>query len=196
MGSRTYLCLGQCWEIEANNCLPITWLALFGAQEFVIESREERGEQYQIAIYRTTRSSALNRVKQAIVKIKVQSSVWCYFRPLEILEHELQKCPLEESVILDVTQLWATNESLSYKVSQARSAFDAFVNDLTGHEAQNLDSLNQLIGDLALYPMTSVASLSGEDKMFILFGTYWGDPESESLYSLEFFGDEYWTAKR
>ena len=37
MGNRTHLFLGDYCEFEANNCLPVTWLALFDSQEFVIE---------------------------------------------------------------------------------------------------------------------------------------------------------------
>jgi hypothetical protein len=39
MGNRTMLHLGNCCEFEANNCLPVTWLALFDPQEFAVETR-------------------------------------------------------------------------------------------------------------------------------------------------------------
>jgi hypothetical protein len=45
MGNRTQLMLGTRCGFEANNCLPVTWLALFESQEFQIETRRFEYEQ-------------------------------------------------------------------------------------------------------------------------------------------------------
>jgi hypothetical protein len=39
MGNRTMLSFGDSCEFEANNCVPVTWLALFDPQDFSIETR-------------------------------------------------------------------------------------------------------------------------------------------------------------
>ena len=70
MGNRTYLTFGNYCQFDANNCLPITWLALFLPQDFFTEGHQEDGEQYVIAFYQTSRELALQRLKEVINKIK------------------------------------------------------------------------------------------------------------------------------
>jgi len=57
MGNRTALFLGTRCEFEANNCLPITWLALFDSQDFVVETRRFEHEFETIGKQEITRSS-------------------------------------------------------------------------------------------------------------------------------------------
>jgi hypothetical protein len=45
MGNRTMLSFGTCCDFEANNCLPVTWLALFEPHEFLVETRRFEYEQ-------------------------------------------------------------------------------------------------------------------------------------------------------
>ena len=192
MGNRTALSIGSCCEFEANNCLPVTWLALFAAQEFLIETDEEDSEKYEVAVYRTSQTSALQRITQTIAKLKKHTPAWSYLRPLEILRDELGHCLPDEPITLDVTQLWAMNESFKQKVSGAISAFVEMLGKFTGDKEHDLATLDQLVNDLSTSIISSVADLSGEEKMFALIGTYWGDEEREALYSLEYFSESYW----
>jgi len=194
MGNRTALSLGNCGEFEANNCLPVTWLALFATQEFLVETREEDSEKYDVAIYRTSQASALQRVTQTIGKLKGHTPAWSYLRPLEILKDELGHCLSDELINLDVTQLWVMDESFRQKVSRGISAFAEMLNRFTGDKEQDLAMLNQLVNDFSIAPISSVADLSAEEKMFLLIGTYWGDEDREALYSLEYFSEGYWSA--
>ena len=157
MGNRAQLAFGTCCEFEANNCVPVTWLALFESDEFLIERRveepvqpvrksiqtpEPRGfrklliaisrifkreitetskdriqsqefhepEEYDVAIYRTLQSKALKRVDLAISRLRGQTPVWAFLRPLEILRAELKLCAQDETIELDLTQFWAIGE--------------------------------------------------------------------------------------
>ena len=193
MGNRTALSFGSCGEFEANNCLPVTWLALFAPQELLIETREEDSERYDAAVYRTSQALALQRVTQTISKLKGFTPAWSYLRPLEILRDELVHCLSDEPITLDMTQLWAMNESFRQKVSRGISAFAEMLNRFTGDKERDLATLNQLVNDLSTGPIFSVADLSAEEKMFVLIGTYWGDEEREALYSLEYFSESYWS---
>jgi hypothetical protein len=241
MGNRTHLFFGNYCEFEANNCLPVTWLALFDTREFLIEAYVEepveheqfdgtdkkpeaerlqgllskiehvfkRGivksssgavqpqephapQEYFAAGYRTSQSKALQRVEMAIGKLKGHTPVWTFLRPLEILRDELKLCPQDAILNLDLTQLWAMNETFNQRVTQAVAAFTKMLNELTGQEEQDLSLLSQLVNDFTLGSVSSVADLDPEERMFVLIGTYWGDEERENLYSLEYFNEAYW----
>jgi hypothetical protein len=192
MGNQTMLYFGDCCEFEASNCLPVTWLALFGLQDFVVEERREGSEEYEIAAYRTSHSAALERVNSVIDRLQGQTPVWAYLRPLEILRDELRLCSSDQPVELDVTQFYrARNQVYRQRVIEGPAAFAGMLEAITGDEARDLALLNQLVSDYSLFGTSSVADLHPEDRMFVLIGTYWG--EREDLYTLEYFGESYWT---
>jgi hypothetical protein len=191
MGNRVSLSFESCCEIEANNCIPVTWLALFASDDFSVETHCEDSEIYSVALYRTSRSAALQRVQLAIAKLNGQTPSWAYLRPLTILESELHLCSSVEFIELDVTQFWARDKIFEQKAAQGPAAFVKMLNAMTGDEQQDLETLNKLVNDYALDTIPSIADLTPEDRMFVLIGTYWG--ERESLYSLEYFDEAYWT---
>lgn len=179
MGNRTYLSIGTRCELEANNCLPVTWLALFAPEEFLVEvrrfdyekaeyegpearpfrrfvavvtrvfqlggakgtvesndapapSQDSQYEDCEVAVYQTSHSAALERVELAIDRLKGYDSVWAFLRPLEILRDELKHCSQEETIELDVTQLWLMNETFEQGVAQGAAAFTRMLHSLTG----------------------------------------------------------------
>jgi len=239
MGNRAQLAFGTCCEFEANNCVPVTWLAIFESGEFLVERRvEELGqstggpvqkpepgvfhkllvairsafrqdrtetsagdvqqqpfrepEEYDVAVYRTSKLQAVRRVELAISRLKGQTPIWAFLRPLEILRDELYLCP-EETVELDLTQFWAIDEAFEQRVSQAPDDLARLLDLLTNDEEQDLAALNRLIQLYNRVQISSVAGLDPEDRMFVLIGTYWGDQEREAKYSPEYFNEAYWT---
>ena len=192
MGNRTSLSLGTYCEFDANNCLPVTWLALFDSQDYLVEARREGSEEYDVAGYRTSQLAALQRVESTIKRLKGHTPVWAYLRPLEILRDELRRCPPDEPIELDVTQFWTKDEIFKQRVTQSAAAFANMLDTLTGDEQQDLAILDRLVNDLSTENTSSVSNLHPEDRMLVLIGTYWGD--LEDLYSLEYFGEVYWTA--
>jgi hypothetical protein len=192
VGNRAMLSIGTCCEFEANNCLPVTWLSLFGSDDFVVETHQEGGEEFKMALYRTPRSAALQRVNSAISRLEGETPAWAYLRPLKILWDELQYCSSSETVELDVTQFWAKDEAYRQRVIDAASAFSDMLNTITGDETQDLVILDRFVDEYSIASVTTVADLHPENRMFILIGTYWG--EREHLYTLEYFGETYWTA--
>ncbi len=174
MGNRTSLYFENYCEFEANNCLPVTWLALFDPDEFVIETRREDSEEYEVAGYRTSQPMALRRVELTIDKLKGRTPVWAFLRPLEILRDELKRCPPEESIVLDVTQLRSTNEAFERRVVQCVEAFSRMVDALTGDEERDLALLNRLVNDLSIGHLSSVVHLTPEERMF-----GWWEPTGE-----------------
>ncbi len=193
MGNRTSLSLGTCCEFDANNCLPVTWLALFGSQDYLVEVHREGSEEYNVAGYRTSQLAALQRVESAIKRLKGHTPVWAYLRPLEILRDELGRCPPDETIELDVTQFWTKDEIFKHRVTQGAAAFANMLDILTGDEQQDLAILNRLVNDLNTANVASVSNLHPEVRMLVLIGTYWGD--LEDLYSLEYFDEAYWTVR-
>ena len=123
MGNSTHLFLGDYCEFEANNCLPVTWLALFDTQEFIIERYQEDTEETIATGYRTNQSKALKRVESTIEKLQGHTPVWGFLRPLEILQEELKRCPQDATLNLDLTQLWAVNECLQCKSDSSCGRF-------------------------------------------------------------------------
>jgi hypothetical protein len=184
------LSFGSCCEFEANNCLPVTWLALFDPEDFIVETRREGDEKYKVALYRTSRLAAHQRVESAIGRLREQTPVWAYLRPLEVLRDELEYCASIEAVELDVTQLWVKDKAHRQRVISAVSAFSDMLAAMTGDEAQDLVTLDHLVDEYNIASAPSVADLRPEARMFVLIGTYWG--EREDLYTLEYFGEAYW----
>ena len=145
-----------------------------------------------MAGYRTSQLAALQRVESTIKRLKGHTPVWAYLRPLEILRDELRRCPPDEPIELDVTQFWTKDEIFKQRVTQSAAAFANMLDTLTGDEQQDLAILDRLVNDLSTENTSSVSNLHPEDRMLVLIGTYWGD--LEDLYSLEYFGEVYWTA--
>lgn len=239
MGNRVQLAFGACCEFEANNCIPVTWLALFESTEFLVERRvdepaqhaqrpaeqpqagafhkfllairrafgrnlEKTGgdresqsqalrepEEYDVAVYRTSKLQAVRRVESAIGSLKGSTPIWAFLRPLEILRDELHLCS-EETVELDVSQFWAINKAFEQRVSQAPDELTRLLNGLTGDGEQDLAALTRLINLYSRTQISSVADLDPEDRIFVLIGTYGGDQEREAKYSPEHFGAAYW----
>jgi len=187
MGNRAMLSLGTCCEFESNNCLPVTWLALFDPEDFLTETRHEDSGKYKVATYSTLRPAALQQVELAIDRIKGQTPIWAYLRPLEILRDELRLCSENAPVCLDATQFWTRDVVFEQRISKGSTAFTNMLDSLTGDEQQDLATLNQLINDYNTVPVSSVANLHPEDRMFLMIGTYWG--KREDLYSLEYFDE-------
>lgn len=195
MGNRTRLSIGGRGEFEANNCLPVTWLALFDPRDFLVEThQEQQEEEFEVALYRTSAGAALERVARAIGRLRGRTPAWAFLRPLEILRDELAYCAPDETVELNTMELWATSEASRRKVAQAPAAFARMLEALRGDTQRDLAALNELAGEYSLVNEVSVANLSGEERMLVLLGTYWGDAEREALYSLEYFGESYWHA--
>lgn len=192
MGNRTAITFSNCCEFEANNCLPVTWLALFNSQEFLVEKRHEDNEEYDVALYRTNRDTALKQVDQVITSLKGQTPAWAFLRPIEILRDELNFCSSAEIIEIDATQFWAIDESFQQKTSNAAKAFHDMVNGFIGKPEHDISLLNRLANEYTLGTISSVSQIDPEERMFILIGTYWGNLEREKIYSIEYFNDGYW----
>lgn len=195
MGNQAILSLGDCGEFEASNLIPITWLSLFVAADLHIEKLVEDGEEYEAAKFQTSPTTAVDRVKQIRNKLEGKTPIWPYLRPIEILQEILVYCPADEIIELDVTQFWQINEVYRQRVASVTTNFEQMMASITSEEAHDLSVLDQMVNDLSLNQIASVADLDSEDKMFVLIGTYWGDEILENKYSLEFFDDFYWGAK-
>jgi hypothetical protein len=241
MGNRTYLTCGACWEFEANNVLPVTWLALVDAAGFRVETRRAEYpsaetpapggqpesswrrlrslahrfigretppppsaaarpgpgpvnyDEYEAAVYQTSQVAALRRVEGAIDRLKGQTPAWPFLRPLEILRDELRRCPPDETVELELTQFWAMDDARRERVRRAATAFGRWLDDVAG-DAGDIAALDRLVNDYTLGRVSSVADLHPEDRMFVLLGTYWGEPDREALYSLAHFDAAYWSS--
>lgn len=192
MGNRTYLFFESQCEFEANNCIPVTWLSLFEAQEFLIE--EDKDEESVAVGYKTSQSKALQRLDQFIHQLRTNPTIWQFFRPLEILKDELSLCSQETAVILDLTQFWAFNEVNQERTQHAVNLFENVINRFTRNQEEDLILLNQLVNQFNLANISSLSDLSCEDRMFVLIGMYFGNPIKEEKYSLDYFNTDYWTA--
>jgi hypothetical protein len=190
MGNRTYLVFEKQCEFEANNCIPVTWLALFEPHDFFMEENVE--EKDLTAGYKTHSSKALQRLAQFINQLQKNPIVWSFFRPLEILRDELSACSQETAVILDLTQFWTIDEEYQDRILHAANIFEDVINRFTQNKEADLISLNTLVNQFALGHKVSLADITCEDLMFVLIGMYWGDPEKEAKYSLEYFNASYW----
>ena len=156
-----------------------------------VETRETLYEEAQVAVYQTSRATALERVESAILSLEGKTPIWTYLRPLEILRDELQHCQSGNPVELDVTQFyWARDPVYQQRILDGPSAFAHILESLTGEEHKDLGILNHLVNDYSMGAISSLADLDAEDRMFVLIGTYWG--EREEIYTLEYFED-YWS---
>jgi hypothetical protein len=198
MGNRTYLTFGTRCEFDANNCLPVIWLALFEEPEFRIEMRrfedqsEEDYEEDEVAVYQTSQLVALKRVDATIDKLKNHTPIWSYLRPLEILRDELEYCTSDTVIELNVTELWAKDEIFEQRVSQAPVAFKEMLDSLTGEAEADLRRLTELVNRFNIGKIVSIIELDSDSKMFVLIGSYSG--EAEDLYSFGYFDEAYWIA--
>ena len=195
MGNRTYLMLGDCCQFEANNCVPVNWLALFDPEEFFIDEvvEEEEEESYTTAGYRTTASEAGQRVRSLIAKLKGSSPVWTYFKPLEILRDELDDCSDDDPIQMDLTQLYQMIEQSEQWTKTVVSKFQKVISQLQGKptDEEILDNaINKTLNPIPYAASGPLKDLSSEDKMFTLLGMY--DSEDLEKYSLEYFDDDYW----
>jgi hypothetical protein len=238
MGNRTCLVFDARCEFEANNCLPVTWLALFDTDEFLVEIRQfehERPRQREtvvasrkgilaslcnllnlatrqpilesttlqpavevcwedceVAVFKTCSSTALERVERVIKRLRGQTPIWTFLRPLEILERELQKCSPDDSIELDVTQLWAMDNSITERVVQGPKFFAKMLASVSGEVEHDLALLDKFVTAFSLAREESVRDLDSEMKMFVLLGSYSGEESSGQPYPLEYFNDAYW----
>ena len=192
VGNQTFLYLGGCGEFEANNILPVTWLSLFTSEEFIIETRTQDGEEFEVAVYQTSIEAALERIRQVRVHIEDKTPIWIYLRPIVVLHDILAQCPSDEIIELDLSQFWDKDQIYRERVVESPTRFTDLLASVTGQEEDDLARLNQLVNYLSLNHISSVTELNSEDKMFVLIGTYWGDKELEELYSFEYFDDAYW----
>jgi hypothetical protein len=150
-------------------------------------------EEYDVAIYRTSQTQALQRVESVISKLQGHTPVWAFLRLLEILRDELVRCP-QEIIELDLTQFWAIDQVFEQRVAQAPDDFTRLLQGLTGEEGQDLVALDRLVSLYDRAQISSIADLNPKDRMFVLIGTYWGDPKREAMYSPEHFNEAYWVA--
>jgi len=192
MGNRTSLVFESYCEFEANNCIPVTWLALFEPREFVIE--EDKDEESVAAGYKTSQLQALKRLDKYINQLRINPTIWQFFRPLEVLKDELSQCPQETAVILDLTQFWVIDEVYQDRIKYAANLFEDVINRLTQNPKEDLTLLNQFVNQFCLGEISSLSDLSNEDRMFALIGMYFGDLAKEEKYTLDYFNTDYWTA--
>ena len=194
MGNRTCLTFGNYCQFDANNCLPITWLALFTPQDFLTQEQEEDGDKSTFILYRTTRELAIQRIENVINKTKKNSAVWSFLRPLGLLKDELELCPASSEIELNMTQFWSIDSVFEQKTTQAASIFTSTINGFIGNGILDIKTLSELVKDFSLGNISSVSNLNSEEKMYVLIGFYEGNPEHEKLYSIAYFNDDYWKA--
>ena len=68
MGNRAYLTIGECCRFDANNVLPVTWLAPFDVADRVTEHRKDRGDEWYAHLFKVSRDTAIDRLDWAISK--------------------------------------------------------------------------------------------------------------------------------
>jgi hypothetical protein len=192
MGNRTCLFFESHCEFEANNCIPVTWLALFKPQEFLIE--EDKDGESVTVVYKTSQSKALQRLDQLINQLRIYPTIWKFMRPMVILRDELSLCSQETAIILDLTEFWAIDKVYQDRTEHAVNLFEDAIRQVTENEEKHVILLNQLVNQFGFGNIPSLSDLSCEDRMFVLIGMYFGDPEKEEKYSLEYFDMSYWTA--
>ena len=193
MGNRTSLTIGTESEIEANNCIPINWLALFGPDDFGIETLQEELEEYQVALFRSTVEQSRKRLGAAIQLLQGKTSVWRYLRPLGTLKELLASHDGDTQVILNATQIWAYDASMGRDLENANGNFTQFVDGITGEINKDLLSINHLIETYNLGTFSSIREIPTSSLINILFGTYFG--RNENQYSSEALNVEYWSGE-
>lgn len=192
MGNRISLAYTDCCKFEANNCLPIPWLAFFAPEDLCIEIQHEGDKEYQTVHYRTDRTFALQHAERIILLLKGHTPAWRFLRPIETLRDELNACS-SEIVELDATAFWAIDESVQRKISNAIQAFHKTLNAFIGVAENDFCLLDALVREYTLFESPpSVEEMNAEERMWTLIGTYWGDSEKEKLFSPAYFDSAYW----
>ena len=213
MENRTRLFFGDLFEFEGNDCLPVTWLSLFDNDEYVVEISDESGERgglvqrilsmfqplqdtgplgsinsQQITLaagYRTSQPEALERVELYIKRIKYHSPAWTFLRPLEVLRDRLLDCPEEATIILDLTQFWATDQECERRSRDAVDEFAVMVNNLNGNAEHDLALFENLVQLYVCDDSIALKALSPEECAPLLVGAE-GQKEQ---YSRELVGE-------
>lgn len=91
--------------------------------------------------------------------------------PLEVLEEELKRCPADEEIVLDFTELWHHVGSRVLPTDQplrdAAAAFARLLDGLTGDEGRDRAELDRLVNvfGLSVAPF-SVADLPAMERWF------------------------------
>jgi tetratricopeptide (TPR) repeat protein len=192
MGNRAFLSAQSVFEIEANNCIPITWFACFSPGSLVVEERRDGSEVYEIAEFRAKSEESAPRIESAITLLRAKSPAWRYLRPLEILHAEISRCPAGTEIVLDATPFWSYSDAMQEQLLHAPQRFGQFLQEVTGREELDTSILDGFISDFSIVPFSSVAHRLVEDLADVMFGTYWG--ERQTLYSEAYFDGEYWSA--
>lgn len=190
MGQYTYLYLGERCEIEAKNCLPISWLPLFAADNFSVVPSAIAGDTYLAYVLKTSAEEALHKAERAKARLLPFPHISRFLRPIEILITELQHRASADLVKLDATQLVQEDDVFAQRLQNGPRAFDEMLGAMTGDEGQDCSRLERFISTFKLSQIDSLRKMHSEDRMFLLFGTYWGDDESK--YSSRFFDKSFW----
>lgn len=191
MGNRAYLTLGSSGQFEANNCLPITWLALFNPSGFRQETRDFDGDLAEIFCFQTTAGQAQQNIQAILPKITLYPHILRYLWLLKLLYEELQQIP-EEIVELDVSEWVAINEQWVTLMPTAPQLFQQLCEHFSGDEVQDLALLTQFVNQFKLdLPVQTLRQLNNEELSWLLVGFFEGDEELEEKYSPSFFGTAY-----
>lgn len=191
MGNRAYLTLGSSGQFEANNCLPITWLALFNPSDFRQETRDFDGDLAEIVCFQTTAGQAQQNIQAILSKITLYPHILRYLWLLKLLYEELQQIP-EEIIELDVSEWVAINEQWATLMPTAPQLFQQLCTGFSGDEAQDLALLTQFVNQFKLdLPVQSLHQLNNEELSWLLVGFFEGEEALEEKYSPSFFKTSY-----
>jgi tetratricopeptide (TPR) repeat protein len=190
LGIRAYLTVDSCFQITSNNCIPVTWFALFRDGDLHPETVRDGYEQYETILYKTTAKRALTRIKSIVPSLEDKSPVWSFLRPIEILRDEISQCPTDSTITLDVTQFWFYDESMQQQLKDAPRNFSQFVSALTGNMSHDIALLDELISLYNLAQFSSMLNYPVDSLVFLLFGSLSG--RGEEKYSHEHFSEEFW----
>jgi hypothetical protein len=193
MPNRTFLSFGSYCEFETTDALPINWLALFVPEEFISEPPAEAGASPTV-LFRTGQARALARAEATIRRARGRTPAWSYLRPLEILREELRRAGPSAVIELDVTQLAAQSASQTERLRRAPADFASMVDSLGRDPTKDLDAIDKLVASWSTRD-GRLQECSPDDLAFILLGAYWGDPDREDLYAMDYFDEKYWTVR-
>lgn len=191
MGNRAILQADSCFEIESNNCIPVTWFALFGEGELHSEIVQDECEQYETVVYKTTAKRALARINSVIPSLEDKNPVWCFLRPIMILRDEISQCPTDHAITLDITQFWFHDERMQKHLKYAPRNFLQFVRGLTGDRSHDVALLDELISLYNLGHFSSLLDYPLDSLVFLLLGSFSG--KGAEKYSQEFFNEDFWS---
>ena len=189
VGIRATLSALGIFEIESNNCIPVTWFAAFAPGSFSVEERREGPETYEVALFRAQSEDSAHRLQSAIKLLRGKSSAWSFLRPLETIHDEICQCPAGTEIVLDATQFWQHSDAMRGRLQDATRHFGRFLQDATVHNSSPIALLDDLVSDLSIYPPPSVEQIATPNLAHIMFGTYWG--EGQSRYNESYFDTEY-----